>query len=66
MYFPLEVKGEHFMLCDNTLVLARGVSGDPSKVYEYYSVKIVITCEATRRLLLRNYLSIYLFIYLID
>ena len=60
MYFPSEVKGEHFILCANTLVLARGVSGDPSKVYKsFYSVKLVITCKATRRLLLWNYLFIY-------
>ena len=60
MYFPSEVKREHFILCANTLVLARGVSGDPSKVYKsFYSVKLVITCKATRRLLLWNYLFIY-------
>ena len=34
MYFPSEVKREHFILCANTFVLARGVSGDPSKVYK--------------------------------
>ena len=35
MYFPSEVKREHFILCANTFVLARVVSGDPSKVYKH-------------------------------
>ena len=33
MYFPLEDKREHVILYANTLALARGVSGDPIKVY---------------------------------